>query len=622
MGQSEREVVMATRREFLKWTAASGAGLAVGRGLLTGQARAASVAPKAPVAATLTPYLDPMPTLVGNAIDATGGGVTVNLTTALIQRKLHSQLPVTTLFGYLRDGGPGAGDTGASYLGPVIVAKSGTSVAVNYTNNLKPDDFLRVFTNGGSSYLQFPPFPEVRILTHLHGAIVAGIDDGNPFAQRDAFPSGMTQSVTYPNEQPAALSWYHDHYLGNTRMNVVAGLAGGYLIRDDFDTGTNPLLPGPIGVYELPMVVQDRQFNPDGSLLYPVAPASTNGPWIGEYFGNVMMVNGKIWPTLTVEPAVYRFRVLNGCNARILNLRIARSNDQTVPTYIIGTEGGLLPLNPTATNSLVMAPAERFDVICDFRQLGGQTLLMKNTNLPNGVVSSPAPTLATVMQIKVAQTASSGAPMTVPPAGSLKDSQVNDAVAALTALGPPKLSGGTNTTVGTRMITLNEIGAGTTNWKLNLNAHPYEDGSEFTETLKWNAVEDWYFVNFTPDTHPMHTHLFSFRVMGRYNFDTKGYAAKYGVTNGVPNPNGVGQQDVTTLAPFLKSNLIAPRPEETGLKETVKVNPGQVTVVRAKFIPPSTVLVGGKPTTQKYVHHCHIVEHEDNDMMERVIVQP
>jgi FtsP/CotA-like multicopper oxidase with cupredoxin domain len=120
----------------------------------------------------------------------------------------------------------------------------------------------------------------------------------------------------------------------------------------------------------------------------------------------------------------------------------------------------------------------------------------------------------------------------------------------------------------------------------------------------------------------MHTHLFSFRVMGRYNFDTKGYAAKYGVTNGVPNPNGVGQQDVTTLAPFLKSNLIAPRPEETGLKETVKVNPGQVTVVRAKFIPPSTVLVGGQPTTQKYVHHCHIVEHEDNDMMERVIVQP
>ena len=172
---------------------------------------------------------------------------------------------------------------------------------VKYTNGLAPDDFLRVFTNGGASYLQFPPFPEVRILTHLHGGFVAGDDDGNPFAQPDAFRSGATQSVTYPNEQPATLLWYHDHYLGDTRMNVVAGLAGGYLLRDSFDTGSNPLLPGPIGTYELVMVVQDRQFNPDGSLLYPVAPASTHGPWIGEYFGDVMLVNGKIWPKLTVR---------------------------------------------------------------------------------------------------------------------------------------------------------------------------------------------------------------------------------------------------------------------------------------------------------------------------------
>ena len=92
-------------------------------------------------------------------------------------------------------------------------------------------------------------------------------------------------------------------------MNVVAGLAGGYLLRDSFDTGGNPLLPGPIGTYELVMVVQDRQFSPDGSLLYPVAPTSAHGPWISEYFGDVMLVNGKVWPKLTVQPAVYRFRV-------------------------------------------------------------------------------------------------------------------------------------------------------------------------------------------------------------------------------------------------------------------------------------------------------------------------
>ena len=121
-------------------------------------------------------------------------------------------------------------------------------------------------------------------------------------------------------------------------------------------------------------MVQDRQFNPDGSLLYPVAPASANGPWIGEYFGDVMLVNGKIWPKLTVEPAVYRFRVLNGCNARILDLRITTADGRAaVPMVIIGTEGGLLPVNPAGTHGLVMAPAERYDVICDFRRFAGQT---------------------------------------------------------------------------------------------------------------------------------------------------------------------------------------------------------------------------------------------------------
>jgi len=599
---------MATRREFIKWTAASGVGLAVGRGLLDGPARAAPMAPTAAAGTpALTPYMDEMPTLLDNLINATGGG-TFNLSTELITRKLHSQLPVTTLFGYLRQGGPGAGDTAASYLGPVILAQYQQSVTVNYTNGLAKDAYKSVFTNNGSSYAQFNPFnpAETRILTHLHGAIDSGDSDGNPFATPGAYPSGAIQTATYPNEQPATLSWYHDHLLGDTRMNVVGGLAGGYLLRDPFDTGTNSLLPN--GAFELPMVVQDRMFNPDGSLLYPVAPLTTNGPWIGEYFGDVMMVNGKIWPTLTVKPAVYRFRLLNGCNARILSLRIAKSNDQTIPMTIIGTEGGLLPLDPVAVNRMVLAPAERFDLICDFRNYAGQTLFMKNNN-PSSPVSTPAPSLTTVMRFVVSSGMPSGS---VPPAGSLTDPLVNDAVKALTDLGLPKLSGGTNKDVGTRMITLNEIGAGTQAWKLNLNAHPYEDGSEFTETLTWDKFEDWYFVNTTADTHPMHTHLFSFRVMGRYNFDAKGYAAAFGGANGVP------QKDVATLAPYLKSTLMPPDPTETGLKETVKVNPGQVTVVRAKFIPPT----GLGSTTQKYVHHCHIVEHEDNDMMERVIVNP
>ncbi len=609
---------MPTRREFMKLAAVTGAGLVVGGGLLEGRAPDSLAIPKS-AAKGLTPYVDPMPTLTDNAIDATTGK-TVSLTTRLITRKVHRDLPPTTLFGY--EGGPNDGE---SYLGPLIVAMSGTSVVASYTNELAADDYLKVFTNGGSSYGQFNPFhpAQTRILTHLHGGLVAGTDDGNPYASPNAYASGATQSVTYPNAgvsdgtpypHPAGLLWYHDHLVGDTRMNVVAGLAGGYLLRDSFDTGSNSLLPN--GAYELPLVVQDRQFNADGSLLYPVAPASTNGPWIGEYFGDVMLVNGKIWPTLEVEPAVYRFRVLNGCNARILSLRFAASNDQAVPTYVIGAEGGFFPAGtPVATNRLVMGPAERFDVICDFTRLAGQTLYVRNINPPKPV-STPAPALANVMRITVQARASSGALTTVPGAGSLQYQVVQNAVAALTDLGAPKLSGGAVTP---RVVTLNEVGAGTPEWELNLNARPYGAGETdeiaAAEQLTWNDVEDWYFVNTTADTHPMHTHLFTFRVMGRYNVDVDGLVAAFGTANGVP------QLDSTELAPYLTSPLMAPPPQETGLKDTVKTNPGQVTVVRAKYIPPTTAFVGGQLTEQKYVHHCHIVEHEDNDMMERVIVR-
>ena len=551
-----------------------------------------------------------MPPLVDNAIDATYGTGPVKITTGLISRKVHSAMPATTLFGYLQSGGPAANDTAASYLGPAILARRGTPVVVNYANHLAPDDFLRVFTNGGSSYLQFPPAQEVRILTHLHGGFIAGIDDGNPYAQPNAYKSGGTQVVTYPNEQEAGLLWYHDHYMGDTRMNVVAGLAGGYLLRDSFDTGGNPLLPGPIGFYELVLVIQDRQFNADGSLLYPVADSSTNGPWISEYFGDTMLVNGKIWPFLNVEPAVYRFRVLNGCNARIMDLSIANAaGTASVPMTVIGMEGGLLPVNPAPVSSLVMAPAERYDVVCDFRGFAGQSVFMTNAT-PAAPVSTPAPPLAQVMRFDVKATASSSAPTSVPGPGSLP---VNQSVRGLTDLGPPLLSGGS---VKGRMITLNEVGANTPTWKLNINARAYGGPSPLTERLIWKDTEDWYYVNMTPDTHPMHTHLFTFKVMGRYNFNAASFAAAFGGANGVP------QMDVSTLRTFLTSGLIPPNPTETGFKDTVKANPGQVTVIRANYALPSTALdtEGRLLQAQKYVHHCHIVDHEDNDMMERFLV--
>ena len=228
---------MQTRRQFMKSAALTGAGLVVGRTLLNSSRALAAPPVRTPA---LTPYLDQMPTLVDNAIDATGGA-TVKLTTELITSKLHSQLPETTLFGYLG----GRPNDSTSYLGPVIVAKYKVPVTATYTNVLAPDDFLKVFIRR----------------QQLH-AVQQGWrgQDPDPSARRDSTRAIMTeirsrpgrvqvreqtQSATYPNEQPATLSWYHDHLHGDTRMNVVGGLAGGYLLRDDFDTGTNPLLPSP-----------------------------------------------------------------------------------------------------------------------------------------------------------------------------------------------------------------------------------------------------------------------------------------------------------------------------------------------------------------------------------------
>jgi spore coat protein A, manganese oxidase len=592
---------MLTRRQLIGRGAAGAAGLMLGEAA----ARVPAFAAKS-VAKSLTPYLDPMPLLVDNAIDArSAAGASYGLTAALVTRKVHQQLDPAQFFGYLRSGGPGQVDESASYLGPAFLAKEGVSFNVAYGNELAPDDYLNVFkTPGapGSSYLQFPPHPETRTLTHLHGGFVAGADDGNPYVDFDAYPSGVTQTVTYPNEQAAALIWYHDHYQGDTRMNVVAGLASGYIVRDSVDTGEGGLgLPGPLGSYELPLVIQDRQWNSDGSLLYPVGESTENGPWIGEYFGDTMLVNGKVWPYLVVDPCLYRFKLLNGCNARILNLHIPGAK-----ITIIGSDLSLLPV-PVTANGIVMGPAERFDVIVDFSGLAGRTTHIKNSK-PTNPVSTPAPQLANVMRIHVNATNTGGGPTSWPGVlpglgGDLRE------------LGPPALSGGS---VPGRTIALNEVGAETPYWRLNVNGHPFDgQGNTYRQTLQHERVEDWYYINTTGDTHPMHTHLFGFQVMGRYKFEADAVVDAFGGANGVP------QLPVSALAPYLRSALIPYDPEEAGFKDTVKANPGQITVVRAKYSLPSTALNPNGTVAegeQRYVHHCHIVEHEDNDMMERFAV--
>jgi spore coat protein A len=554
-----------TRRRFLQYSAGAGAALALPW----------TVQPPFATAATqlnLTKYVEPLPVPGAGIVVATPSGTNkYSFTQTEIARQLHPHLPPTPIWAY-DDGSGLAGQAGS--FGIAVVAQSGTPLQVSFTHNLPATypNWLPVDTR------ETPLGNQVRLMTHLHGGFVAGDSDGNPAITPNGFGPGETQTVYYTNQlpqMPASLLWFHDHGLGGTRLNVVAGLAAAYILRDEFDTGTEPNPMGiPGGAYEIPLVIQDRQFNPDGTLLYPTSDIP-GVVWIGEYFGDVMLVNGKIWPFLDVEPRLYRFRVLNGCNARILNLDIPGTR-----MWQIGAEGGLWD-KPVVVKRLVLAPAERADVLVDFSGLAGVTLPVSNLKPPKPV-STPAPSLTQVMEIRVGTRVSQPGPSSIPTTLPGRAANVIGPVAA------------------TRYITLNEIAAETANWVLLLNAADFEQAA--TETPKVGAVEDWVYINLTGDTHPMHTHLVMFQVIGRTPFDAVAYQAAYGGPSGVPG--GIDPR------PYATGPMLPPDATERGFKDTVKVNPGYFTTVRAKYDLPQ-----GLHQPQTYVYHCHILEHEDNDMM-------
>ena len=560
-----------TRRRFVGSGLAAGGLVGLPLGLGIAGARAA-------VSADLVKYVEPLPRPGAGIVVATPSAAnTYAFTQREIHRQLHPQLPPTPIWAY-DDGSGLAGQAGS--FGMAVVAQSGTALSASFRHALPATypEWLPVDTR------LTPLANAVRLMTHLHGGFVAGRSDGNPAVTPLGFGPGETQTVLYTNQapqMPASLLWFHDHGLGTTRLNVFAGLAAAYIVRDGSDTGSEPNPIGiPGGAYEIPIVIQDRSFNADGTFRYPRSniPGAT---WIGEYFGDVMLVNGKVWPYLEVEPRLYRLRVLNGCNSRILTLDMGG-----IRFWQIGAEGGLFDI-PVDVSRLVLAPAERADVIVDFSRLAGRTTVLKNHRPPRPV-SNPAPSLEPVMQFRVGTTLTHPGPPSIPATlpGRKADLQ-----------GP----------VTTRYITLNEVDAEEPGWFLDLSAARFTD--PVTETPKVGTVEDWVYINMTGDTHPMHVHLATFQVVGRTRFDVTAYAAAYGTPIGVPggiDPSG-----------FATGPTEPPAPEERGFKDTVKVNPGTYVTIRLKFDLPA-----GVSAPQSYVHHCHIVEHEDNDMMRPFVVMP
>lgn len=491
----------------------------------------------------------------------------------------------------------------------------------------------------------------VPFVTHVHGMV--GVDDwADGFPEAWYLPPGAdaagyqpwgrwygffraksrldwkpgSATFRYPNSQPPATLWYHDHTIGITRSNVYAGPAGFYIIRS-VDRADNPegTLPGPApspsstpfdrGIYEIPLVVQDRSFNADGSLFYPdtrayfdeftgpYRPASLVSPlWNPEFFGNCMVVNGRSWPYLDVEPRRYRLRVLNGCNSRFLVLQF---DSPEVGVWQIGTEGGYLRSAAVPLRELLLGPAERADLIVDFsRAKRDSRIVLRNLGpdapFGGGRFDRADPqTTGSIMQFRIvlalrgrdASTAPRQLGMarsaSIAPQRSAQQAPVRTrALALIEVMAQPPLPAIPLEArlgvfdPGKPLLALHAARPGETP-----NPRPLEWDAPVSENPRLGDVEVWELYNFTADAHPMHIHEVMFEVMNRQRIDA---------TSGRP----IGKPH-------------AREPSENGLKDTVTAYPGEVTRVRMQFTKAG-----------QYVWHRHILEHEDNEMMRQYRIGP
>ena len=475
------------------------------------------------------------------------------------QQILPTGFPKTTVWGYE-----------GSFPGPTIEARRNKPVSVKWINELPNKHFLPIDTTLHGSE---PWQPEVRTVVHLHGAHTRPQFDGYP---EDWYTSNQRNNFdvcNYKNDQEPAALWYHDHAVGNTRLNVYAGLAGLYNIRDEVEDALN--LPG--GDYEIPLVIQDRMFREDGSLFYPSVLDSDKFPYapvpsvIPVLIGDTTLVNGKSWPYFEVEPRKYRFRVLNGSNSRPYRLRLVpdAAPDTSLPFHQIGTDGGLLA-RPVPVGKLVngspkgpqvtVAPAERADIVVDFSSFApGDSITMKNLGIndfPGGEAVS------FIMQFRVID--STGADTSVLPAN----------LRPVPWLDPAD-------SVKTRNLTLDLTKDEYGRPKFLLNKAKWMD--PITEKPKLNTTEIWNFINTTPNGHPMHVHLVTFGVLSRRRFDVGHYKA-----------TGEIVYDGPEMLP----------PNENGMRDMVRVPAGTVVKIIAHFDIPG-----------RFVWHCHFLDHEDHEMM-------
>jgi len=497
----------------------------------------------------LTPFVEPLP--IPAVLQPTGtrpDGVsqyTVSVEEA--SQSVHPELPGTTVWTY-----------NGAWPSYTILATRDQPIEVTYQNNLptggggRGSSLLEVDTcSHGPNYWG----DSKRIVTHLHGGHVPAAVDGQP--EYTLLP-GETDVYEYPNNQEAGTLWYHDHALGITRLNVYGGMAGFYLLADSEDTldATNAFgLPS--GQYEIGLAIQDRTFNPDGSLFY-------NAQLEDAFKGDKVVVNGKVWPYLNVDQGKYRFRILNGSQSREYSLRLENITDPgNDPDFtLVGTDLGLIDAPVNLGNSIgTQAPAERMDVVIDFEGFpAGTEIILRNDE-------QTPPLLPNIMKFVV--TANAGYQGAIAP--------------TLRPVTPmPEASADTTRYFRLAKVTApcsNDPGRTVNEWLVesldgpggNVIGTHWDDLSDFPIL---GQREVWEFENPTNSMHPMHVHLVRFQIL-----------EKTDMTTGQPIP----------LEPW----------ELNTWKDIVRIPPN----TSAKIIMDFEDYLG------RFPQHCHILDHEDHEMM-------
>jgi spore coat protein A, manganese oxidase len=562
---------------------------------------------------------------------------------------------VTTIWGY---GLPGQD---ATYPGPTIVAHEGQPIQLNWKNMLPVDGhLLPVDTSIGHADGVRMTLEEGHVPTvvHLHGGHTASGSDGLPeawFTQHNAEvgPAYVQRILEYENDQQAATLWYHDHALGLTRLNVYSGLAGFFLLRDDAEQKLidDGVLPG--GKYEIEMAIQDRAFLSDGQLYLPAyaedpipgttdtlkdtMPEDPDDPDVGfhsyptavpEFFGDFILVNGMAWPKLDVDAGEYRFRMLDGSDSRFYVMELDNPN---VKVTLVGSDGGLLNNAITvmdgdgiqeAGERLIIAPGDRLDMVVDFSNLdaGDKVTLLnfgpayepfkglnEDGSLAGEAESAQGSPVGQIMQFVVGD-------------GASFDVSITDGMALNTNYTPLTMDDIANS----RMLGLfegsDELGRilpqlGVAQESIDENGDtvafgPLAFDAPTTERPALGDTESWQIFNFTADAHPIHLHLVQFDLLERNRIsfedaDENGMPDDVTldgqITVGKMSEQGVVRYDDVLID---DENPIALFPTDQGAQDTSWVGPGEMVNIAATFDKPG-----------EYVWHCHILSHEDHDMM-------